>query len=162
VNGNGTGEKAGLELISYLFCYVLVPAGVAVLYLAHLRASVDLYWTTVLPATYLCYLVIPFAPTIPPRLRHRPSSPVSTIQSVNLFILRRASIQLNTFPSAHVASTVAGSLVLLRMVPAAGAVFLIVSLSIAAGAVLGRYHFTLDVILGALVSLTVFIVILGI
>jgi hypothetical protein len=76
---------------------------------------------------------------------------------MNLFILRHASIQLNTFQSAHVASTVAASLVLLQAAPAVGAAFLLVSLSIAAGAVLGRYHYTLDVVLGALCALAMYL-----
>ncbi len=148
--------------VAYLFCYVLVPLGVAVLYLAHQRTMIDIYWATVLPATFLCYLVIPFAPTIPPRLvNRRPSPSLSKVQSVNLFILRHASIQLNTFPSAHVASTIAGSLVMLRAIPVVGAAFLLVALSIAAGAILGRYHYTPDVILGALLAIAISRVTLG-
>jgi membrane-associated phospholipid phosphatase len=74
------------------------------------------------------------------------------IRSVNLFILRHASIQLNTFPSAHVASTIGASLVLMRFAPAMGIVFLMIALSIATGAVVGRYHYALDVILGAVLA----------
>ena len=148
--------------LAYLLCYALIPLGVAVLYLAHRRPVVNVYWATVLPATFLCYLVIPFSPTIPPRLLHRCTHyPLSAIRSVNLFVLRHASIQLNTFPSAHVASTVGASLVLLWTVPAAGAVFLLVSLSIAAGAVLGRYHYLPDAILGALLSAAIATLTLG-
>jgi membrane-associated phospholipid phosphatase len=74
---------------------------------------------------------------------------------LNLFILRHGSIHLNTFPSAHVAATVGASLVLLQWVPVAGVVFLLISLSIAAGAVLGRYHYALDVIFGAMLPLCI-------
>ena len=79
--------------LAYLFCYALVPAGIAVLYLAHKRVWVDVYWETVLLATYLCYLVIPFAPTIPPRFVNQSLHPRSRIQSFNVFILRHASIR---------------------------------------------------------------------
>jgi membrane-associated phospholipid phosphatase len=72
---------------------------------------------------------------------------------MNLYILRHASIHLNTFPSAHVAATIGASLVLMRWVPVVGVLFLLISLSIAAGAVLGRYHYALDVILGAMLPL---------
>jgi membrane-associated phospholipid phosphatase len=75
---------------------------------------------------------------------------------MNLFILKHGSIQLNTFPSAHVASTAAVSLVLIHLVPAVGLVFLLISASIALGAVVGRYHYALDVIFGAALSLGIY------
>jgi membrane-associated phospholipid phosphatase len=40
-------------------------------------------------------------------------------------------------------------------VPAVGIVFLLMSLSIAVGAVLGRYHYASDVILGVMLSVGV-------
>lgn len=141
--------------LSYLLCYPVLPLGVAVLYFTGLRSAVDNYWATVLPAAFCCYLVIPFAATLPPRLLHESPQPRTKLKRFNLFILRRASIQLNTFPSAHVASSVGVAIVLLKMVPLAGGVFLVVSLSIAAGAVLGRYHYLPDVILGALLPVVI-------
>lgn len=144
--------------LAYLFCYAMIPLGVGVLYRAKLRSAIDVYWATVLPASYLCYMLVPFAQTLPPRLcpsvesvRHAKQK----IRSINLFILRNASIHLNTFPSAHVASTVGASLVLMRFVPEVGIVFLLISLSIAVGAVLGRYHYALDVIFGVMLSVGV-------
>lgn len=141
--------------LAYLLCYALIPLGVGALYWANRRSAIDEYWAIVLPASYLCYVAVPFTQTLPPRLLHGAgSAPLAKqkIRSINLFILRHASIQLNTFPSAHVASTVAASLVLMRFVPAAGVVFLLIALSIATGAVVGRYHYALDVILGALLA----------
>jgi len=145
--------------LAYLFCYALIPLGIGILYLANLRTAIDTYWATVLPATYICYGVIPFAQTLPPRLLHGDEglpSREQKIRTMNLIILQHGSIQLNTFPSAHVASTVAASLVLIHLVPAAGLVFLLISASIAVGAVVGRYHYALDVIFGAALSIGVF------
>ncbi len=144
--------------LAYLFCYALIPLGVGVLYLAHQRSVIDEYWAIVLPASYLCYVLVPFTQTLPPRLLHGTGivpPAKQKIRSLNLFILRHASIHLNTFPSAHVASTVGASLVLMRCVPAAGVVFLLLALSIAAGAVLGRYHYALDVILGTMLPVCI-------
>jgi membrane-associated phospholipid phosphatase len=146
---------------SYLFCYPLIPAGVFALYFMEMRLQVDKYWMNVLPATYPCYILLPFLQTLPPRLL--PEDPfvrecVGGIRSLNLRILGRASIQLNTFPSAHVASTMAASLVLLRLNPLVGLVFLWVSISIGFGAVLGRYHYAADAILGAVIAGLVFTV----
>ncbi len=148
--------------LAYLFCYVLIPLGVGALYWANLRSAIDVYWATVLSGSYFCYLLVPFAQTLPPRLLPGSNLPPGSerhedqkIRSLNLFILRHASIHLNTFPSAHVASTIGASLVLLHFVPAVGVVFLLISMSIAAGAVVGRYHYALDVILGAMLSIGV-------
>jgi membrane-associated phospholipid phosphatase len=145
--------------LAYLLCYALIPCGVGVLYRAHRHGAIDPYWTVVLTASYLCYGLVPFAQTLPPRLlpcacgKASEPTPTPKVRGVNLLILRHASIHLNTFPSAHVASTVGASLVLLRYEPAAGLVFLLIALSIAAGAVLGRYHYALDVILGVLLPI---------
>lgn len=141
--------------LSYMLCYLVIPLGVAVLYFTGFQNAVDTYWATVLPSSFLCYAVIPFATTLPPRLMHSLSRPKTKLKTFNLFILRRASIQLNTFPSAHVSASVAAALVLLKVVPVIGVVFLVISLSIAAGAVLGRYHYLPDVILGALLPVCI-------
>jgi membrane-associated phospholipid phosphatase len=74
---------------------------------------------------------------------------------LNLLINQRASIRFITLPSAHVASTMAASLVLLWLAPSAGFVFLLLSLSIVIAAVAGRYHYALDVLLGIAVALFV-------
>jgi membrane-associated phospholipid phosphatase len=144
--------------LAYLLCYAVVPLGVGVLYLVHMRAAIDEYWLTVLPATYLCYIPMPFTQTLPPRLLHPAEAEAldgQKIRQVNLFILRHGSIHLNTLPSGHVAAAVSAALVLLRHTPAAGAVFLVMALSIAVGAVVGRYHYAADIVLGAIVPLAI-------
>jgi hypothetical protein len=146
-----------LEL-AYLSCYVLVPMGFGVLYLTHMRHHASEYWSVVLPATYPCYAFTAFLQTLPPRLLEtdlvRPIG--GNIRALNLWIVRRVSIHLNTFPSAHVTSTLGGSLVLLRLVPSVGWAFLLVSIGIALGAVLGRYHYAADVLLGATLAVAVY------
>jgi membrane-associated phospholipid phosphatase len=81
------------------------------------------------------------------------------VRAFNLWILQRGSIQANTLPSAHVAITGACALSLLRLGPLwAGVVFLWIAVSIALGAVSGRYHYALDAILGFLVAGTAMLV----
>jgi membrane-associated phospholipid phosphatase len=46
--------------------------------------------------------------------------------------------------------------VLLRFTPVMGLVFLFVAIWIALGAMVGRYHYALDVLLGAVTALCVF------
>jgi membrane-associated phospholipid phosphatase len=79
--------------------------------------------------------------------------PSGRVRAFNLWILQRGSIQANTLPSAHVAITGACALSLLRLGPQpAGLIFLWIAVSIALGAVSGRYHYALDAILGFLVA----------
>jgi hypothetical protein len=149
--------SAILEL-AYLSCYELVPLGLGVLYLLHLRRYANEYWLVVLSATYPCYVLTAFLPTRPPRDLEMESVPPRSrkIRTFNLWIMRHISIHLNTFPSAHVTATVGGSLVLLRHTPMVGFAFLLVSIGIILGAVTGRYHYAADVIVAAVLALSVF------
>ena len=75
----------------------------------------------------------------------------------NRWILKHGSIHAISFPSAHVASTFAVSLVLLHYAPIMGLIFLFISIWISLGAVVGRYHYALDVLAGAATALVVFV-----
>ena len=115
----------------------------------------DEFWNTVLPPAYLCYATFPFIQTLPPRaIEDRVSwQPRRTgMRKVNLFVLRHVSIQANTFPSGHVAASVAVALALLAHSAVVGGVFLVVAICIAAGAFFGRYHYAVDVLIGALLA----------
>jgi hypothetical protein len=146
-----------LEL-AYLSCYALVPFGLVALYLTHMRSHANEYWLVILLATYPCYLFTAFVPTLPPRKMRTDPVPKQPgkIRAFNLWIIRQASIGLNTFPSAHVTATLGASLVLLRYVPNVGLIFLLVSIGIAVGAVTGRYHYAADVIVAAALVIAIF------
>ncbi len=151
-----TGLGMVLE-IAYLFCYPLVPLGLAALYLTHQRRNIAGFWLVVLIATYICYAITPFLPALPPRdLAKGKPAVAGKARVFNRWILQHGSIHAISFPSAHVASTFAVSLVLLHFMPAIGLAFLFVSVWIAIGAVVGRYHYALDVLLGAATALGVF------
>ena len=120
-----------------------------------------IFWAVVLPPTYLCYGLVPLLPTLPPRMlagEGSLSSSPAKLRALNLWVLRHASIQANTFPSAHVAASVAVALELLWRAPWAGAGYLWVAISIAVEAVAGRYHYAADALLGAGLALTGFLV----
>jgi membrane-associated phospholipid phosphatase len=162
--GTSGTARTGLGLVlevAYLFCYPLVPLGLLVLYAGGQRAHTASFWLVVLVATYLCYAITPFVPAYPPRdlashLAGSQPSQVGKARIFNRWILKHGSIHAISFPSAHVASTFAVSLVLLRFMPIAGLVFLFISVWISLGAVVGRYHYALDVVLGAVTALGVF------
>jgi hypothetical protein len=147
----GSWILAYLEL-AYLCCYISMPLGLATIYVMREGREAGYFWTVVLIATYPCYALLAFLQTRPPRVlaeKWLPQLPAGKIRRFNLWILRHASIHANTFPSAHVASTAACALVLLQIAPAGvGLTFLWVALSIALGAVAGRYHYAADAILG--------------
>ena len=172
---SGTAKtRLGLGFeIAYVFCYPFVPLGLGALYIAGMRGRVDEYWFVVLTATYLCYAITPFFPAMPPRVLANVSAldrwnPVPARESANKreqsnkgqrfnrWIQEWGSIHAISFPSAHVASTLAVSLVLTRHMHIVGLCFLFVAGCIAVAAVAGRYHYTLDVLLGAAVALAVF------
>jgi hypothetical protein len=141
----------------YFLCYPLVPAGLLALYSQPSRAGY--YWLVVLPAGYLCYAMVPFLPTLPPRLLQpnvQVSKPDNVVREANITILRYVSIRANTFPSAHVSASLAVALVVLRFEPWIGALFLFIALSIAVACVAQRYHYAADAVLGALLALVIF------
>jgi hypothetical protein len=145
--------------LAYLFCYPLVPLGLVALYISGIGQFAEEFWNVVLPPAYACYATFPFVQTLPPRTIERdvPWQPHATpLRKLNLLVLRHISIQANTFPSGHVAASLAVALELLAHTTDAGLVFLALTLSIAAGAFFGRYHYGIDVLLGALLAVISF------
>ncbi len=155
--------KARLWLLAYLetayaLCYAVVPLGIAVLYLAHKGAYADRFWSAVLPPTYTAFAALPFFPTLPPRaLELQPAAGNSNnrVRYLNLWILNHASIRVNTFPSGHVAASVSTALAILPLMPVAGLLFVLIAISIALGAVIGRYHYAADALIAAAIALAV-------
>jgi undecaprenyl-diphosphatase len=78
------------------------------------------------------------------------------MRRLNLHVLNYASVQLNTFPSGHVATSLAAALAVADPLPAAGAVLGVVAIGIAAASIVGRYHYVADVVAGAMVAIVAF------
>jgi hypothetical protein len=153
-SGAGRALLTAVEF-AYLFCYPMVPVALGAVYLLHARAQADRFWTIVLISTYACYLMVPFLQTMPPRSlagAARTAPPRTGVRSFNLWILKHASIQMNTFPSAHVAASMACALAILKISGPVGTGFLVLAIGIALGAVYGRYHYAADAILGAAIA----------
>ncbi len=147
-----------LEL-AYLFCYPIVPIGLACLYVAGLREESDRFWTAVLLAVFGCYGVLPWLPTRPPRaIEGAPMRSSGLVRRVNLRVLGLASIQLNTFPSGHVAASLATALAVCARLPLAGIPLGLLALAIAVGSVVGRYHYAADALAGAVLALLGFVI----
>jgi membrane-associated phospholipid phosphatase len=151
------GVAEYLEL-SYLLVYLAVPAGAMMLVAAGYAAQLDRFWTIVLLSEFICYGMLPWIQTRPPRvletvdLQQRATRP---LRRLNLGVAERASIRANTVPSGHAAGALATALAVGSSMPLAGAILLILAGSIAVATVIGRYHYVVDSVLGILVALTV-------
>ena len=153
------GERAPRPLIellelAYLFCYPMVPLGFACLYVAGLHEESDRFWTAVLLAVFGCYGLLPWLPTRPPRaIEGAPPRSSGLVRRLNLRVLGVASVQLNTFPSGHVAASLATALAVCAQLPSAGLPLGLLALAIAIGSVVGRYHYAADALAGAAFAL---------
>ena len=153
------GWAVHLAELSYLMCYPAVPVAFVVVWMFGTLVDVERFWVTVLAAGFLCYGNLPWLPSRPPRLLdhvgpdHAPNEAPRALASVNTAVLARVSHQLNTFPSGHVAVSVAAAACVLTVSWSAGLALAMVAVGIAVGAVVGRYHYVMDVLLGIVVGL---------
>lgn len=156
----GRAPRALLEALelAYVLCYAVPPLGFLALYAAGERVQADSFWTAVLIAGFACYGALPLVQTRPPRALERPAIDARrlTLRRVNVRILDRASVQLNTLPSAHAATAVATALAVGATLPSAGLVIGIVAGGIVIASVVGRYHYAADAILGVAIGAAAF------
>jgi hypothetical protein len=143
--------------IGYLFCFPLIPVAFGIVWRVGTEADVARFWTAVLAAGLACYVSLPWLVSRPPRVVNLVSleSARTPVSRANVFVLGRVSHALNTFPSGHVAVSVAAAVSAARVWPAAGAAVGIVAAGVAVGAVCGRYHYTVDVLLGVVIGVLV-------
>jgi PAP2 superfamily len=145
--------------VAYLLVHPMIPAGALIVAASGSAASLDRYWATVMLAGLSSYVVLPWLQTRPPRQLERAGGGApSALRGINLAILRHASTGVNTIPSGHAACAVAAWLGVASVAPVAAPLFLALAVGICAAAVLGRYHFTVDVALGALVAVSSWLV----
>lgn len=144
---------ASILELSYLLCYVLVPVAFVLVWASGTVADVDRFWTAVLLSGFLCYASLPWLLSRPPRTLNAAVESAG-VHRVNEFVLKRVSHGFNTFPSGHVAVSLAAALEVMQISQPAGIVLLAIATAIAAGAVLGRYHYALDVVVGAILGVT--------
>jgi membrane-associated phospholipid phosphatase len=138
-----------LEL-GYLACFPMVPAAFAVVWTTGSEADVAKFWLAVITAGYACYISLPWLVSRPSRFVDAAARSVPpSVRRANVFVLGRVSHELNTFPSGHVAVSVAGAIAAGTVSPVAGMVLGVLATGVALGAVAGRYHYIVDVLLGA-------------
>lgn len=122
----------------------MLPLGAWAAWSQGRTAAVDRYWTVVFLAESSCYLALAWLQTRPPRalepwaarLRTR-----SVVRHANEAVLTHGSHRMNTIPSGHAAGAVA------------------VALAVCVATVVGRYHFLVDTVAGALVGIVAWLVV---
>jgi mono/diheme cytochrome c family protein len=141
--------------LAYLCCYPVVPAAFLTVYLNGSVADVDRFWTAVLGAGFVCYLSLPWLVSRPPRMLESAVPDATGVRRLNMHVLDRLSHGWNTFPSGHVAVAFAAAVLVMTPAPRAGIGFLTLAIGILIGSVAGRYHFLIDALLGAVVGVTI-------
>jgi membrane-associated phospholipid phosphatase len=151
---------APLELV-YMGCFLLVPAGALTLTLVSAAPGfVDRYWAMVVAAEFASFISLPFVYARPPwALEQRAALPDRAVHRAATRFVEVLTIGANTFPSGHAAGSVAVALGVIGVAPAIGSALLALASAICAAAVIGRYHYTVDVVAGVVLALVLFAII---
>jgi hypothetical protein len=144
-----------LELV-YLGCFLVVPTGLAaLLWTGHLEL-VNRFWTIVIAAEFGAFAPLAVIQTRPPwalepgtRLRE------DGIHRFATDFVQHGTIGANTFPSGHVAGSLAVVFAVIGTLPWIGLGLLVVALSISLACIVGRYHYAVDVGAGAAMALAI-------
>lgn len=140
---------AVLEIV-YMGCFVLIGAGFLILAANGHAGGADRFWTLVVAAELGSFAPLAFVQTRPPWAIER--KPVLTDPAVHELAARMTqtfTIRVNTFPSGHVAGSLAVAMGVMAVMPRTGAVLLVLALCIAVATIVGRYHYVIDAAAGA-------------
>lgn len=140
---------------AYAGVYPLIPVALGLHLWFSAAPEPDRFWSVVLITDFVCFGLLPWIQTRPPRALEDAPPWASSIRTFNVGLLGRLSIGVNTVPSGHAAEALAAAL-LLSDAPAGIAVWMwLAAAAVSAGAVFGRYHFALDAFAGWLVAVIV-------
>ena len=139
---------------AYAFVYLLVPIalGIRVAMTSPADADADRFWTVILVTDFICFGLLPWIQSRPPRAIETADPWRSSFRAFNVRVLRATSIQVNTCPSGHAAEAVAAALLVSTAPPPVFAAMMFAAAAVSAGAVYGRYHYALDAISGWIVA----------
>lgn len=146
---------AELLELAYVGVYPLIPIALAIHVLWSPEPDPDRFWTVILVTDFICFACLPWIQTRPPRALRNVDPWVASVRRLNMKLVGRASIQVNTFPSGHAAEALAAALLVSGASTAILVSMLLVAVLISAGAVFGRYHYAADAIAGWIVAMGV-------
>ena len=140
---------------AYAGVYVVIPLALF-LHLAYGPApDAGRFWTVVLITDYVCFGMLPWIQTRPPRAIDSGAPWNSGFRALNEKLLGHTSIGVNTVPSGHAAEAMAIALLLADAPWPIAAWMAFNALAISAGAVFGRYHYAVDALAGWAVAMIV-------
>ena len=151
---------AELLEVAYAAVYPVIPLALIVYLVAIESPDAARFWTVILVTDYICFGMLPWVQTRPPRALEPAAPWHARFRTLNVRLLGKTSNHVNTFPSGHAAEALAAALLV------SGAPIWIVilmssiALAISAGAVLGRYHYAADVLAGWLVASVVWLLVM--
>jgi membrane-associated phospholipid phosphatase len=142
--------------IVYMGCGLLVPAGFAILAARGRSDLADHYWTIVMAAELGAFAPLVLIQTRPPWLvEPRPVLDDRGVHRAASRMVEHLTIRANTFPSGHVAGSLAVAFALFDTLPLVGALVLLLAASISVATVVGRYHYVIDGVAGAALAVAV-------
>ena len=163
------GVKAAIEILGpvlpftlelcYSLLYPLPGLALVFLYLGGRRKDAPLFLLVLLLASFTSDTLMPMFPSTDPRLRFPGEdlpSWLTPTRALNLGLLENLDIRLSVFPSGHVTVGFATAFGILLAWPERkrlGAVSVLIACVVSVAAVYGRYHYVVDVLSGAAVSL---------
>jgi len=146
---------AGCFELAYASVYPLIPVALAIHLVHSPSPDPDRFWTVILVTDFICFGMLPWIQTRPPREVEPETAWRAPLRAANERLLQHASIRVNTFPSGHAAEAAAAALLLMDVPPILTACVVVNAVAISAAAVLGRYHYAADALLGWLTALLV-------
>jgi membrane-associated phospholipid phosphatase len=154
--------RAVLELLEFFYatCFLFVPGGMLALTLSGHGGAADRFWTLVLLGEFGSFAMLPWIQTRPPRVIE-PAGAIDRrrllMRGLNRLQVNTVSIGVNTFPSGHVAGALATAVAVSEVLPSSAPWLVAVTSAIAIAAVLGRYHYFIDAVMGALLTLVAWV-----
>src|ERR1700730_7810702 len=137
----------------YMFCFLLLPAGFAALATTGQSRLANHYWTMVLAADLGAFAPLSVFQTRPPwMLEEAAVLADGSVHRLASYMVRNATIRVNTFPSGHVAVSFAAALAVRGSMPLIGGILLVLAASVSVACIVGRYHYVVDVLAGALLA----------
>jgi len=140
---------------AYIGCFLLVPAGLALLLWAGRAELTEQYWTIVLGAELGAFATLPYLQTRPPWVIERLADSQGPRASV--LFMKHATTGANTLPSGHAAGSLAVALAVADALPEAGSILIALALAIAVATIVTRAHFVVDVVTGVALAVAIWL-----
>ncbi len=144
-----------LEIV-YMGCFILIGAGFVLLLVNGFGGLADHYWTLVVAAEFGAFAPLAFIQTRPPwAIERKPVLADPLVHDLASRMVRHFTIRVNTFPSGHVAGSLAVALAVMPALPWTGFGLLVLALAVAVATVVGRYHYVADAVAGAALAVAI-------